>query len=223
MTFNVNYFVGALGDLAKYIPLTFCLALMAMIFSIVFGIALNFFLSLNKRWLTWLIKVYTSFFRGTPLLVQLFILYFGVPEIFPEFKGVGPIIVAIIGLSLNNIAFVSEIIRGGVFSIDKTQVEAAQSLNMSSWDIFDVIVAPQVTRIILPSLINNFIGLIKGTTLTFTIGVTELMARSQEQAALSFKYLEQYLAVAMLYWLIAIVIEIFQLTYERFSSAAYIN
>lgn len=136
-------------------------------------------------------------------------------------KGLGAIVVAIIGLSLNNIAFVSEIIRGGVYSLDKTQIEAAQSLNLHAWDILTIVIGPQVSRIILPSLINNFIGLIKSTTLTFTIGVTEVMARSQEQAALSFKYLEQYLAVAALYWIISILIEILQRLYERETNAAY--
>lgn len=221
MKFDFTYFIGALGDLAKYLPLTVALAVISMLASVVIGVLFNVELSLHKRWLTAIIKVYTSFFRGTPLLVQLFILYFGVPEIFPVMKGLGAIVVAIIGLSLNNIAFVSEIIRGGVYSLDKTQIEAAQSLNLHAWDILTIVIGPQVSRIILPSLINNFIGLIKSTTLTFTIGVTEVMARSQEQAALSFKYLEQYLAVAALYWIISILIEILQRLYERETNAAY--
>lgn len=221
MNFSFVYYIKALRDLSTYLPLTIALAIVSMLFSILIGTLFNILLSSNKLWINTIIKVYTSFFRGTPLLVQLFILYFGVPEVFPIMKGLGAIIVAIIGLSLNNIAFVSEIIRGGIYSVDRTQVEAAQTLNLKFFDILTIVVGPQVIRIILPSLINNFIGLIKSTTLTFTIGVTEIMARSQEQAALSFKYLEQYLAVATIYWVVSILIEIIQRIYEEKTNVAY--
>lgn len=153
-------------------------------------------------------RVYVEFFRGTPMLVQLFIIYFGLPALF---QGMGlewsldRFPAAVIALSLNVAAYLAEIIRGGIQSIDRGQWEACQSLGMSPVQTMQDVIFPQAFRRILPPLGNEFITLIKDTSLTAVIGFVELFRQGQLIVASTYQAFEVYIAVALVYLLLTSV------------------
>jgi arginine/lysine/histidine/glutamine transport system substrate-binding/permease protein len=152
--------------------------------------------------LRWLCRIYVDFFRGTPMLVQLFMIYFGLPALF---QGLGfdfsfnRIFAAILALSLNVAAYLAEILRGGIQSIDRGQWEAGESLAMNPVETMRYVVFPQAFRRILPPLGNEFITLIKDTSLAAVIGFEELFRQGQLTVATTYKAFEVYLAVAIVY------------------------
>ncbi len=142
---------------------------------------------------------YVEFIRGTPLLVQLAILYFGLPSIGIDFSARTA---AIIGLSINSGAYVAEIVRAGILSIDKGQMEAARSLGMSGLMAMVYVILPQAFRRIIPPLVNELIILIKDSSLLSVIGVTELMRAGQHIRARTYADFEIFTAVAILYFIV---------------------
>ncbi|GIN62434.1 cysteine ABC transporter permease [Robertmurraya siralis] len=152
-------------------------------------------------------RIYVSAIRGTPLLVQLFIIFYGLPTI-----GViiAPLPSAIIGFSLNIGAYASEIIRAAILSIPKGQWEAAYSIGMSYSQAMRRVVLPQAARVSVPPLSNTFISLIKDTSLASLILVTEMFRRAQEIAATNYEFLLLYSEAALLYWIICFILSIGQ-------------
>jgi putative amino-acid transport system permease protein len=149
------------------------------------------------------------------------LLYFGLPQVIPIFKNVTAYSAAIIGLSLNSAAYMSETIRASIVSVDKGQMEASLSVGMTHWQGMKRIVLPQAARVAIPSLANNFIDLIKGSSLAFTIGVAEIMAKSQMNASATYRFFESYLAVAIIYWITISFFSYLQKLLERKLSRAY--
>lgn len=139
---------------------------------------------------------YVWIVRGTPLLVQLFILYFGLPQIGIQLS---PIVSGIVGLSLNTGAYIAEIIRSGIQAIDPGQMEAAQSLGMSYSKAMIRIIAPQVAKICVPSLVNQFIMSLKNSSITSLVTITELFRTGEQLIATTFRSFEVYTTVAVLY------------------------
>lgn len=188
------------------------LTLLLTAFSVFFGMiggSLVAFASISpSKVLRTLCRIYVEFFRGTPMLVQLFIIYFGLPALF---QGIGlqwsldRFPAAIIALSLNVAAYLAEIIRGGIQSIDKGQWEACQSLGMNPVQTMKEVIFPQAFRRILPPLGNEFITLIKDTSLTAVIGFVELFRQGQLIVASTYKAFEVYIVVALFYLLLTTV------------------
>ncbi|MGY6528893.1 MAG: ABC transporter permease subunit [Cyanobacterium sp.] len=149
-----------------------------------------------------ILRIYVEFFRGTPMLVQLFIIYFGLPALF---QGIGlqwsleRFPAAVIALSLNVAAYLAEIIRGGIESIDKGQWEACEALGMNRLQTLKEVIMPQAFRRVLPPLGNEFITLIKDTSLVAVIGFAELFRQGQLIVASTFQAFQVYLAVALVY------------------------
>lgn len=152
-------------------------------------------------------RVYVSAIRGTPLLVQLFIIFYGLPTIGIT---IDPFPSAIIGFSLNIGAYASEIIRAAILSIPKGQWEAAYSIGMSYSQAMRRIVLPQAARVSVPPLSNTFISLVKDTSLASLILVTEMFRRAQEIAATNYEFLLLYSEAALLYWIICFILSIGQ-------------
>ncbi|WP_281975645.1 amino acid ABC transporter permease [Halobacillus litoralis] len=146
-------------------------------------------------------RIYVSIIRGTPLLVQLFIIFFGLPSVGVT---INPLFSAIIGFSLNMGAYNSEIIRAAILSIPKGQWEAAHSIGMTNLQALRKVVLPQATRVSIPPLSNSFIGLIKDTSLASTITYTEMFRKAQEIAAQNYEFLLVYTEAAMIYWVICV-------------------
>jgi L-cystine transport system permease protein len=157
-------------------------------------------------------RIYVSAIRGTPLLVQLFIIFYGLPTIGIV---IDPFPSAVIGFSLNVGAYASEIIRAAILSIPKGQWEAGYSIGMSYPQTLKRIILPQASRVSLPPLSNTFISLVKDTSLAAMILVTEMFRRAQEIAATNYEFLLLYLEVALIYWIICFLLSIVQGRLEK--------
>jgi len=206
MPLDVQYIIELLPILLKYLSVTMEMAILGFCFAIILAVILAVVRVLKLPLLRHLASVFISFFRGTPLLVQLFLLYYGLPQVLPIFAGVDAFTAAIIGLSLHFSAYMAESIRAAIMGIDKSQMEACLSIGMTRLQAMRRIILPQAARVATPSLMNYFIDMIKSTSLAFTLGVAEIMAKAQMEASSSFKYFESFLAVALIYWA---VIELF--------------
>ncbi|MGV5289194.1 amino acid ABC transporter permease [Pseudomonas aeruginosa] len=156
--------------------------------------------------------VYVSAFRGTPLLVQIFVLYYGLPSVGIEFT---PVTAGILALTLNVAAYLSESMRGAILGIDKGQWEAGLSVGLTWGQTLWNIITPQALRLAVPSLSNSLISLIKDTSLISVITVTELMLATKEVIAEPFQPLPLYLAAAGIYWLLSALFERVQKALEN--------
>ncbi|MCO3481477.1 amino acid ABC transporter permease [Pseudomonas aeruginosa] len=156
--------------------------------------------------------VYVSAFRGTPLLVQIFVLYYGLPSVGIEFT---PVTAGILALTLNVAAYLSESMRGAILGIDKGQWEAGLSVGLTWGQTLWNIITPQALRLAVPNLSNSLISLIKDTSLISVITVTELMLATKEVIAETFQPLPLYLAAAGIYWLLSALFERVQKALEN--------
>ncbi|MFY0542572.1 amino acid ABC transporter permease [Brevibacillus sp. H7] len=154
-----------------------------------------------------LARAYVSLIRGTPLLVQLFIIFYGLPSIGLT---IDPFPSAIIGFSLNVGAYGSEIVRAAILSIPKGQWEAAYSIGMSYRQALQRIILPQAARVSVPPLSNSFISLVKDTSLAAVILVPEMFRKAQEIAAATYEPLLVYSEAALIYWMICLVLAYIQ-------------
>ncbi|KQN68215.1 MULTISPECIES: cystine ABC transporter permease [Rahnella] len=177
----------------------------------IFGLLLGFMLALmrlSRFWpLSWLSRFYVSVFRGTPLIAQLFMIYYGLPQFGIELD---PIPAAMIGLSLNTAAYTSETLRAAISSIEKGQWEAAASIGMNPWQTLRRVILPQAARTALPPLGNSFIGLVKDTSLAATIQVPELFRQAQLVTSRTLEVFTMYLAASIIYWVLATVLSFLQ-------------
>ena len=130
---------------------------------------------------------------------------------------------AIMGLTLHFSAYMAESIRAAIMGVDRSQWEAAQSIGMTQGQMMWRIILPQAARIAAPTLVNYFIDMIKGTSLAFTLGVTEMMGAAQKEAAGSFLYFEAYLVVAMIYWVIVEALSQMQKRLETYLNKAFVR
>lgn len=202
MQIDYSYLVDRLFFIAKYIPLTMVMAILALVFGTLIGTLIGIARYKKLPILNQLLGLYVSFFRGTPLIVQIFLFYFGLPQLFPIVSHVDALTMSLIVMSINASAYISETIRGSLQAVGKDQTEAAMSVGMNGFQTMTRIILPQGLRIALPPLGNTFISLIQGTAITFTIGVSEMMGIAKIGAASSYKFFETFLAVGILYWII---------------------
>ncbi|MEG1415778.1 MAG: amino acid ABC transporter permease [Clostridium sp.] len=201
--------------MVKYIYYTFEISIFSLIIGISIGSIVAAFTYMNIGFFKSISRVWISFFRGTPLIAQLFFFYFGVAQVIPSLRSMTPIVAAIITIGFNSSAYMAEGIRGALISVDKGQVEAYLSLGMNKWQGFRYIIYPQAIRVAIPSLFNSLSDIVKGSSLAFTIGVTEIMATAQMEGASNYRFLESYTAVILLYWIISIGLTYIQDILER--------
>jgi cystine transport system permease protein len=172
-----------------------------------FGLAIGFTLALmrlsGRRVLDWPAVAYISFVRGTPLLVQLFLIYYGLAQFGIRFN---PIPAALIGFSLNIGGYTAEIIRAAISSIDISQWEAAESLGMNPRQTLQLVILPQAARVAIAPLSNSFISLVKDTSLAATIQVPELFRQAQLITARTFEIFTMYFATAVIYWILSTIL-----------------
>ncbi|BAS28782.1 amino acid ABC transporter permease [Limnochorda pilosa] len=148
-----------------------------------------------------LASAYITFFRGTPLLVQIFLVYFGLPQV------IGPIpreIAGITALSLNSSAYIAEIVRAGIQSIERGQLEAGWSTGLSHAQTLRHIILPQAFRRIVPPLGNEFVALLKDSSLVAVISLEELLRRGQLVATRNFRFFEMYIFIALIYLVLTV-------------------
>lgn len=218
-------FLPMLEGLVKYsIPIT----LVTFVLGLILALVTALMRISSSKVLKGIARFYVSIIRGTPMIVQLFIIFYGIPEIGRLATGnadnqltLSPVIAAIIGLSLNVGAYASEILRGGIMSIPKGQTEAAYSIGMNYKKTVQRIILPQAIRVSVPALGNTFLSLIKDTSLLGFILVAEMFRKAQEVASTTYEFLTIYLLVAILYWIVCFIISIIQSYYESYIERGY--
>ncbi|MDQ1145684.1 polar amino acid transport system permease protein [Bacillus sp. SORGH_AS 510] len=187
----------------KFIPFMLKATIVTLelsVVSILIGLILGLFIALMKISPIKVLSLFADFYlwiiRGTPMLVQLFIVYFGLPQIGIELS---PFVSSVIALGINSAAYIAEIYRGGIQSIPRGQVEAAESLGMKYPTIMKKIILPQAIRVSVPSLGNQAIMMLKDSSLASLVTVSELMMVSQRFASTNFAFIEFYVAAAGFY------------------------
>lgn len=198
--------------LGRAAVVTLFLSVTSFVIGAIIGLASALARLSTRRTLRYIATVYTSVFRGTPLLVQILIIYFGLPQYGIILE---PMPSAIIAFSLNAGAYLSEDFRGGVLSVDKGQREAAHALSMTATQTLRRIVLPQAIRIALPPVGNRLISLTKDTSLASTITVTELTRVADSIGSSTFRYVEMFLIIAAIYLLINVLLSGGQEVLER--------
>lgn len=199
---DFQYIIELLPILIKYLGVTMEMAFLGFFFALILALVMAIVRVFKLPVANQLAALFISFFRGTPLLVQLFLLYYGLPQLLPVFAGMDAFSAAVLGLSLHFSAYMAESIRAAILGVDKSQMEACFSIGMTRLQAMRRIILPQASRVATPSLMNYFIDLIKSTSLAFTLGVAEIMAKAQMEASSSFKFFESFLAVALVYWVV---------------------
>lgn len=218
---NYHYMLQLVPYLIGYIPLTLEIAVASMFFALILAVLIAVIRVLRIPVLNQITLVFVSFFRGTPILVQLFLFYYGLPQLFASLTSINGIEAAILGLSLNYAAYMSESIRAAITGVERSQVDAALSIGMTQSQLMRRIVLPQAFRVAVPTLVNYFIDVIKSTSLAFTLGVTELMSAAQKEAASNFLYFETFLTVAIIYWIMVEILSFAQRWLEHKLNHAY--
>ncbi|WP_248799239.1 amino acid ABC transporter permease [Pseudomonas sp. MWU13-2105] len=198
--------------------LTLFLCLCSMLASVLLGFAAALARLSNSAVLFGIASFYTSFFRGTPLLIQILLIYLGLPQL-----GLvpGAIVAGIIALSLNYGAYLSEIFRAGIIGVAVGQRQAALALGMRAGTIFWHISLPQAMRTIIPPCANQFISMLKDSSLISVMGVWEVMFLAQSYGRSSYRYLEMLTTAAVIYWVLSISLELVQARLEKHFGKAY--
>ncbi|MGH2066389.1 amino acid ABC transporter permease, partial [Aerococcus sp. L_4] len=221
MTFDFAYMMEILPDLLGYLPITLYLTLASMAIAVIIGGLFSVVLVNKVPVLTQIIQVIMSFFRGTPPIVQLLLIYFGLPQILPIATGMSAETASILTFSLNTAAYLAEVFRAALVSVDEGQVEAAMTVGLTYGQTLRGIILPQAVRNAIPGTGNTFVGLLKNSSLAFTIGVVELLAQGKLFASNSLKFFEAYFAVALIYWALTILYSLLQNWYEKRLAVPY--
>ncbi|WP_053367057.1 amino acid ABC transporter permease [Bacillus sp. FJAT-27245] len=213
MGLDFGQIVPSIPYILEGILVTLRIVLIAGILGFAFGIVLSLFKISTIKPLGWLADAYTSIFRGTPLVLQLMIIYFGSPQIL-GFQ-IEPYTAAIISFALNSAAYISEIIRAGILAVDKGQREAALALGVPYRQMMWDIILPQALKNILPALMNEFITLTKESAIVTTIGVMDIMRRSYQVGAQYYSYFEPLIVAGLIYYLMVIILTFLGKLVER--------
>ncbi|AUO13764.1 amino acid ABC transporter permease [Priestia megaterium] len=217
--FDIELIFTSIPQLLSYLHIT----IWVLIASLVIGSTLGLFIALPRIYkvpvLSQIAAVYISFMRGTPILIQLFLVFYGIPALLQlihiDVSRMAPLVFVIITYSLSTAASFSEMMRGAINSVDKGQTEAAYSIGMTGKQTFTRIVLPQALVVAFPNFGNLVIGSLKDTSLAFTIGVMDMMGRGDTIIAATAHAVEVYIALAIIYYLVAIILEKFFVKSEQ--------
>lgn len=216
--FKPSFILEFLPEIIKYLPATLEIALVSIIIGVLLGFIIALIRLKNVPILNKLSTLYVSFMRGTPLLVQLYLAYYGTPLVIEyinynfgtkyNINNIPAMFFVFLAFALNESAYTSETIRGAILSVDKKEIEAGQSIGMTSLTIMRRIILPQALLVAIPNLGNTLISLIKSTSLAFTVSVMDVMASAKVIAGRNMRFFEVYIAVAIIYWIVCFLVEI---------------
>ena len=215
--FDVKLVFTQIPELLKYLPTTLYLTAIALVIGLVAGLLIALIRMKKIPVLNQLAVAFISVMRGTPIIVQLYITYFGIPIALKyinyyygthyDINAVPGIVFAMIALGLNQSAFDSETIRAAIQSVDRGQIEAAKSIGMNGFQVLWRVILPQAGSVALLPLGNSLIALIKGTSLAFTCSVVEMTAAGKILAGRNYRYFEAYCTLAIIYWVLTFILE----------------
>ena len=223
--FSLRAVFDAFPSVIGKLPVTILLALGGAFFGIIFAMVFALVKINRVRILYPIQAVFVSFLRGTPLLVQLMLTYYGIPLILKainqsygtafNINAIPAELFAIVALAFNEAAYASETIRAAILSVDPGEIEAARSLGMTNRQVYRRIIIPNAAVVATPTLINSLIGLTKGTSLAFSASVVEIFAQARIIGGSDLKYFERFITVSIVYWIVNILIEILGRHIER--------
>ena len=196
MDLNYSVVLARLPLLLVGAVMTIEFAVLSLILGTVFGIIAGLMRISKNPVLSRIAFLYVWIIRGTPLLVQLYLLYFGLPQIGLKLE---PWTAGVLGMGFNTGAYISEVVRSGILAIDKGQMEAGLSLGMTPWLVMRRIIAPQAARISIPPMVNQFIITLKNSSLVSLLTITELMRTGEQIIQTHFRSFEVYTVVAVIY------------------------
>lgn len=215
---DVTLIFTQIPSLLAYLPITLFITVISMFFGVLLGLLIAIIKINRVPVLSQIFAIFVSFIRGTPLLVQLYLSYYGIPVLLRyinyfyhtdfNVNNIPSMLFVLIAFSLNEAAYNSETIRAALQSVSKGQIEAAQSLGMTYGQMLRRIVLPEAFIIALPNLGNTLIGLLKGTSLAFVCSVVEMTAKGKILAGYNYRYFEAYISLALIYWVLTVVIEL---------------
>lgn len=219
MGFDPQIFLNALVSrtLREAVLITISLTFV----SFIAGMALGLLVALARQSRFALVRAfawtYIWVFRAIPTIVLLFFVWYALPQLIPALRGPDflPFYAAVIGLSVNEAAYAAEIFRGGLLSIDDGQRLAARALGMQPLAVFRRVVAPQLVRVVIPPVANDFITLLKLTSLAYVVSLREVMTATQTQVSSTFRYAEWYGAAAVYYLVLVSIFMVAQAWFER--------
>lgn len=206
MRFDWILFAQTFARLLKALPMTLGVGVLAMLFGLAIGTVIGILRYSRIKYVDSIIRWYISFFRGTPLMIQLFIFFFGFPQLFPKLGEMGAFQASVLVMSINAGAYIAETVRSSVSSVDRLQFDAGYSIGLNYLELLRYIIIPQAFKVAIPPLGNTFIGVIQGTSLTFMLGLQDLMGTSKMIAAANYRFFETYLAVGLIYWGVTLMI-----------------
>jgi polar amino acid transport system permease protein len=222
MSFDLSLIVASLPKMLMGIGLTFQLLLLSAILGLALAIGLMLMRVSGKWYLSWPAQVYIYVFRGTPILVQIFIVYYGFPQldfIRESFLWVifrDPFGCAIVALTLNTGAYVSEILRGGVQGVDRGVLEAGEALGLSKSQRFIYLTTPLAARLALPAYGNDIISLLKSTALASTITLADMTGIARTIVAQTYAPYEIFVSLAIIYMILTFFIQKLLARIERY-------
>lgn len=209
---------------------TLIVSILTIVFGLFFGILMSFMKMSRIRLIRWFANIYVEFIRGTPVLVQIFLVYYGLPILGFQLPSIviggfdiSRVVSGTVALVINTTAYVCEIVRGGIESIDYGQTEGALALGMSPARALLAIVFPQAMKNILPALGNEFITIIKTSSQISVIGIADLMYTADTIRGISFKPMEPLIIVALIYFAITFVISFFLRCFEKRMKKSYVR
>lgn len=210
---TIQIILDALPTLLSGMGLTLEITIISLVLAMVIGLVLGVFSITKSKILRAISTVFVDMIRGTPLLVQILFIYFGIPSVFDV--NLTAFAAGVIAITINAAAYLVEIFRAGINSIDKGQMEAGRSIGFSYWQTMRLIVLPQAVRRMIPAFVNQFIVSIKDTSLLSAIGIAELTFSGQSIYAANFRAFEILFAVGVLYFVIIYTLSLFSRWLER--------
>ncbi|HOO28045.1 MAG TPA: amino acid ABC transporter permease [Lachnospiraceae bacterium] len=205
----MNFFVIAVENMPKFrgaIGNTLLLSILSIIFGVVIGIIVNLMTMTKIKPLVWIAKFYIAVIRGTPLLLQLFFVFYGLPQIGIYFSSFAS---AVLGLAFHNGAYISEIFRGAILAVPHGQNEASRAIGMTKLQAFRHVIFPQAFKHAVPALGNQFLVSVLDSSLASVITITETMMKARQLAAATYSIFPIYFDAALFYLLMTYVLSFF--------------
>ena len=221
--FSFEYFLGMFQIIIDGFWNSLSLSLISLVFSVILGFGLAASRYYNIPVLKQFAVVFTSFFRSTPFIAQLFVFYYGFAQFSTTVRSMPAYWAAVMVLSVSFAAYMGENIRGAIMSVDKGQFEAGISIGLTPWQTIYRVVIPQAARVAIPGMVNSFANLFKSTSLAFTVGVLDMTSAAKNEVNLSYRYLEGYTALLIVYWVVLASIELLQHYLEKHMSKPYVK
>ncbi|WP_419960001.1 amino acid ABC transporter permease [Psychrobacillus sp. BM2] len=217
MVIDIPFIWVAFKEITKAIPLTLVLAIVPVVIGFFIGLAVMLIREYKVKGLNSIANGYVSFFRGTPAIMHIMLIYFGIPLLLDRIfvslnisfqtSSIPIMVFVLFALSLTAGAYLSEIIRSGISSVEKGQMEAAYSIGMSTFQAMKRILFPQALAKSIPNLTNISVGFLHLTSIAFLVSQKELTGTANIVASSNLKFLESFIAAGLIYWGLSVIIE----------------